>query len=141
MDAATQGGWPNIIHFSTGSDKEDCGSRYPYAGTTLNANDKIVITSCVNDNTNYYVGEFTLNNDWNSITIGQERRIDGNGDANYFYFYQHNGVTLHDVMNSNPIEIEGLNAYVSDQWYPAANVNLRNLIVKTDKITKGNDKN
>ena len=138
MDAASQGGWPNIIHFSTGRDWEDCGSRYPYAITQSNANNKIVIASCVSDNTNYYQPEFTLNNDWNSITIGQEQRIGDNGEENYVYFYKHNGVTIHEVINSNPIEIDGLNAYVSDPWYPAANVNLRNLIVRTDKKAKGN---
>ena len=48
-------------------------------------------------------------------------------------------MTIHEVINSNPIEIEGLNAYVSDPWYPAANVNLKNIIVKTDKKAKGNE--
>ena len=134
VDVAPNPAWTNIMTVTDGNvNGGNCSSRYPFVGITPNTNDEMVITSCVNDIYNFYDNglNFTLENDWNSIIIGQEERMDDNGENAFFYYYKHNGVLIYETINTNPRVMEDMKTYISDPVHPAANGQIRNLTLES----------
>ena len=136
MQAPPNAGWKNIIHFTTGgdgwiNDKGVCGSRYPAIWVDGNTNDKLHVTSCVNNDANYT--QFPkIEDKWNTIVIGQRKRVDPAGTERFYYFIKINEVIIHETINSNPKEITGLLVYASDPWYVPGHGCLKNLVARTN---------
>jgi len=126
--------YTSIIRFTNGSANSGaCGTRYP--GVWLNGDrrgDGLLISSCVNDNPNYFTDglmwDTGFRNSWNSIEIGQRKKIDAAGNEVFYHFVNYNGKLHKETINENPKEITDLKVYAGDLFYDAANGEIRNLI-------------
>ena len=134
VQASTKNEFRSIIHFTIGgdgwyNDKGVCGSRYPAIWTRPNTNDELHFTSCVNDNASYHKTS-KIEDKWNSIEIGQTKRVNSAGNEIFYFFIKLNGNIFHETINSNPKEITDLKVYASDPWWVAANGYIKNLVAK-----------
>ena len=135
VDVVANPEWTNIMTVTDGNVVGGvCSSRYPIVLITPNTNDEMIIASCVNYAYNFHDSNASikLETDWNSIVIGQEERIDDNGENAFFYYYMHNGNLIYETVNTIPRVMEDMKTYISDPGHPAANGQIRNLVISSD---------
>ena len=123
-----QTGQKNVIHFTTGANKDNLGSRIPAVWLYLG---KFHIFSDVNGNTNYgYAYGVTFpTGDWISVQISQIKNL-----SNYIYSITINGNVVHTVTNNNPAEFRNVQIFASDRWYEAQAGFIRNFVLDSKLI-------
>ena len=113
-------GWHNVLHFTTGTDHGQPGSRIPAVWLHKSAGDSwsrsLYICSFVNRNVNYcWTSGKIKANRLAKIEIRQTRRV-----LDYNYEILINGIVQHEVSNYLGIRaFENVKLYVSDPWHAA----------------------
>jgi len=115
-------GWQNIIHFTTGVNIGQLGSRVP--AIFANGNGVLHICADVNGNTNYWWNSKPIpTNAWTEIQIRQF-----NASLHSKYQILINGVVEHEVINKNPRTFQNVKLYISDPWHAAQEGIIKDLL-------------
>ena len=115
-------GWQNIIHFTTGVNIGQLGSRVP--AIFANGNGVLHICADVNGNTNYWWNSKPMpTNAWTEIQIRQF-----NASLHSKYQILINGVVEHEVINKNPRTFQNVKLYISDPWHAAQEGIIKDLL-------------
>ena len=126
--------WHNIFHMTIGGNKEKYGDRIP--AVWVNKAKYFLIWSGISGDPLTYYQNYNYNlNQWVHIEILQKE----NSNGEIIYSIEIDGLTVHEVVNTQPQRFEKVILYTSDPWYPsfASFGELKNLnIVNLDKLSK-----
>ena len=117
----------NILHISNGQNNGSPGNRLP-AVFFHQYSHNLLIRSYVNGDANFGFTSASpvSQKDWTKVTIEQVQ--DAKTPKKYRYRIHINGSLVLDEENSTPREFENMKFYVSDPWYKAPEVKIRNLV-------------
>ncbi|XP_065639628.1 uncharacterized protein LOC105848442 [Hydra vulgaris] len=124
-------GYPiSVIHLTIEGDYGTYGDRTPGVWFTNDGLGKLLISSSVNGNHNYYVITEPLQlNEWSSIRISQFQV-----NEIYMYTVYLNGVNIHSIENIQPQAFTNVNIYAANPWHYVQNGNIKDL-----RIINGNE--
>ncbi|XP_065679570.1 uncharacterized protein LOC101235088 isoform X2 [Hydra vulgaris] len=119
-----QTGWHSVLHMTIGQDLANYGDRIPGVWFHEDGSGKLLITSAINGNKNYF---FTTTsslplNQWSKIEICQ--RLDY---SVYVYEVSLNGNIIFTVRNNDARDFQNVKVYLGDQWYSAQTGSVKNL--------------
>lgn len=117
------GGWSNVLHFTTDHNCCHPGSRIP--GIWFYSNSyRLLISSAIDNNGNYYYSKDIPTGKFTKVVI-QQKKV-GN---DYQYSVTFDGVDIgQKKINTIPREYYVVKVYASDNWYSAANAEVKNLV-------------
>ena len=125
-------GWSNILHATVGGNIKNYGDRIP--GIWFHSKStKLHICSAVNRNLNYCYNAPQQLHPYRFTTIVIQQVQKKNYGNNYFYQIIIDGKKVVDVINNNPRIFKNVKYFVSDPWYNAAKVEVRNFRIVTLK--------
>ena len=121
-------GYYNVFHMGIGTAEKLYGERIP--AVYVNKDKFISIASGISNNYNNYQNyDYTLNQ-WYHIEILQKE----NSNGKIIYSIEIDGLTVHEVVNTQPQIFEKVILYTSDPFYPSfapfgelKNLNIANL--------------
>merc|ERR1711937_984871 len=128
----TNQSWPNLIHFTCGSDCSKIGDRIP-AIWFHPGQDKLHIRHCIDDNRNGgFDGSSPLKLGLTKIHLSQ--KPDANGKWCFSAVVDNNGQKkMYKCCQGTPRDFKHVKVYASDPWYdPADNAHLLSLEVETE---------
>ena len=122
-------GWENIFRVTKGSDTVSIGDRLP-AIWFLPFTKRLYICTAINFNKSHcFDGGYNLPfSVFTNVKIQQQRL----SDNSYQYSIKINGVTRHEINNTNPVILYNAKVYLGDPWYNPAKAQIKNLIVKSE---------
>ena len=120
-------GWHNVLHFTTGRDLHDPGSRIPGVWFFPNGKNQarsLHICSDVNEEVNTCFNSHMIpRNEWTQINIKQEL-INGR----YMYQILINHQLVHEVENQSPRMYKNVTIYAGDPFYSPQPGSMKDLI-------------
>jgi len=123
IDKNTPGDWTNVLHLTNGGNIGKHGDRVP--AFFLYRNTQLHVASSVNGNSNYHINQngFKLKK-WYRIEVQQVYK-----GGKFHYQIKLDGKLIHNTVNTKASSFKNVRVYASDNWYPAVNGKIRNLVV------------
>ena len=125
MPTGLTSNWSNIVHVGIGGNKEKYGDRTPGIWFPPMST-KLCIASAINNNPNFQVNTTQIPiNQWSHVEIYQIRIEDGA----YQLYIKIDNTTAYTIVNENPSAFSNIEVFTSDNYYPAADADIKNLVL------------